>query len=86
VVLDAAPLGTAVIASGVYVLCAAALNLTIWPATLIAFAVAFVFRYAALLRHWEEPEPWMPPQLQAGEKERPRIQDELRAEFGHGND
>lgn len=78
--------GTAVLASTVYVICDAALNLSIWPATLIAFTVAFLFRYTAMLRHWEEPEPWMPSELRAGEKETPRIQDQLRKEFGTGDD
>jgi uncharacterized membrane protein YeiH len=73
--------GTAVLASVVYVVCDAGLGLSIWPATLISFTVGFVFRYAAMLRRWEEPEPWAPPELQATEAERPRIQDQLRAEF-----
>jgi hypothetical protein len=34
-----------------------------------------------MLLHWEKPEPWMPPELTAGERPRPRIQDQLRAEF-----
>ncbi len=57
--------GTAVLASTVYVVCEAGLHLSIWPATLIAFGVAFVFRYVALVRHWEEPELRAPPQLAA---------------------
>jgi uncharacterized membrane protein YeiH len=73
--------GTAVLAALVYIVCDAGLDLSIWPATLIAFTVAFVFRYVALLRHWEEPEPWEPPEARAGEVPRPRIQDQLRAEF-----
>jgi len=55
--------------------------LSIWPASLIAFTVGFLFRYAAMLRHWEEPEPWAPPELRATGVERPRIQDQIRAEF-----
>jgi len=73
--------GTAVLASVVYVVCDAGLGLSIWPASLIAFTVGFLFRYAAMLRHWEEPEPWAPPELQATEAARPRIQDQIRAEF-----
>jgi uncharacterized membrane protein YeiH len=73
--------GTAVLASVVFIACSAGLNLSLWPATLIAFGVAFVFRYTAMLRHWEEPEPWEPEELRATEVERPRIQDQLRAEF-----
>ena len=73
--------GTAVLTSVVYVVCDAGLGLSIWPASLISFTIGFVFRYAAMLRHWEEPEPWAPPELQATEHERPRIQDQLGAEF-----
>ncbi len=73
--------GTAVLASVVYVVCDAGLGLSIWPASLIAFTVGFLFRYAAMLRHWEEPEPWAPPELRATGVERPRIQDQIRAEF-----
>jgi len=73
--------GTAVLASVVYVICDAGLGLTIWPASLISFTVAFLFRYAAIWWHWEEPEPWEPEELKATEVERPRIQDQLRAEF-----
>lgn len=53
--------GTAVLASTVYVVCDAGLHLSLWPATLIAVGVAFAFRYTALVRHWEEPEPLAPP-------------------------
>jgi uncharacterized membrane protein YeiH len=35
-----------------------ALGLSIWPATLIAWAFGFLFRLAALHFKWEEPEPW----------------------------
>jgi hypothetical protein len=73
------------LASVVYVVRDAGLGLSIWPASLIAFTVGFVFRYAAMLRHWEEPEPWAPPELRATEPERPRIQDQIRAEF-HAED
>jgi hypothetical protein len=48
------------------------LHLSICPATLTAFTVGFVFRYTATLKHWEEPEPWMPADVAAGEHERPR--------------
>ncbi|MBB5868657.1 putative membrane protein YeiH [Allocatelliglobosispora scoriae] len=73
--------GTAVLASVVYVACFAWLHWGVWSSTLAAFTVAFVFRYTAMLRGWEEPEPWMPPEL-AVETPRPAIQDQLRKEFG----
>jgi uncharacterized membrane protein YeiH len=49
--------GTAVLTSLVYLVCAQYLQLSIWPATLIAFAVGFIFRVAALWFAWEEPMP-----------------------------
>lgn len=51
--------GTAVLASILYIVCRG-LGLTIWPATLITFAIAFAFRLAAQFLRWEEPEPWEP--------------------------
>ena len=39
--------GTAVLTSVVYIIADAGLGLTIWPATLIAFAVGFTFRFLA---------------------------------------
>lgn len=49
--------GTAVLTSTVYLICFKYLALTIWPATLIAFGVGFVFRVMALWFAWEEPLP-----------------------------
>jgi uncharacterized membrane protein YeiH len=49
--------GTAVLTSIVYVIADAGLGLTIWPATLIAFAVGFTFRLLARRMQWEEPLP-----------------------------
>ncbi len=51
--------GTAVLASVLY-LVLAGLGLSIWPATMLTFVVAFVFRLAAQWLRWEEPEPWEP--------------------------
>jgi uncharacterized membrane protein YeiH len=47
--------GTALLASVVYLICYVA-GLSIWPATLISFAVGFAFRLTAQNRHWEEKE------------------------------
>ncbi|HMK07814.1 MAG TPA: TRIC cation channel family protein [Anaerolineales bacterium] len=52
--------GTAVITSLVYLVCAAYLGLTQWPATLIAFGVGFAFRLLANIYPWEEPLPRIP--------------------------
>ena len=52
--------GTAVLTSITYLICAKYLGLTIWPATLISFVVGFLFRVAALWFAWEEPLPKLP--------------------------
>jgi uncharacterized membrane protein YeiH len=49
--------GTAVLTSVVYIIAEEGLGLTIWPATLIAFAVGFTFRYSSRRMQWEEPLP-----------------------------
>jgi uncharacterized membrane protein YeiH len=52
--------GTAVLTSVVYLICAKYFGLTQWPATLISFAVGFIFRVAAIWFAWEEPLPRLP--------------------------
>jgi uncharacterized membrane protein YeiH len=52
--------GTAVLAGTLYIVCAVGLGLSIWPATLVAVSIAFVFRLVALRRGWEEPDPGRP--------------------------
>jgi uncharacterized membrane protein YeiH len=54
--------GTAIITSLVYLICAAYLGLAQWPATLIALAIGFSFRMAAIYFLWEEPLPRVPPE------------------------
>jgi uncharacterized membrane protein YeiH len=51
--------GSAVISASVFVACDE-LGLSIWPATLIAFAFGFAFRLAANHWRWEEPLPRTP--------------------------
>lgn len=53
--------GTAILTSVVYFVCAQFLGMTQWPATLIAFAFGFVFRLSALYFLLEEPMPRVPP-------------------------
>jgi uncharacterized membrane protein YeiH len=48
--------GTAVLTSVVYIVADEA-GLSIWPATLIAFAIGFSFRFMARRFRWEEPLP-----------------------------
>lgn len=62
--------GTAVLTACVYYVCNVYLALSIWPATLIAFAVGFTFRVAALWFAWEEPMPRFIPQHVIGEVQR----------------
>jgi hypothetical protein len=35
-----------------------ALGLSVWPATLVAWLIAFVCRLLSLRFNWSEPEPW----------------------------
>lgn len=49
--------GTAVLTSVAYIVLDNALHLQIWPATLIAVAIGFSFRYVARKRGLEEPMP-----------------------------
>lgn len=49
--------GTAVLTSIVYIIADAGFGLDIWPATLIALAFGFSFRFAARRLGWEEPLP-----------------------------
>ena len=50
-------MGTAALAAVLYIICDA-LGLGVWPATLIAWFIAFIFRLLALRFNWNEPEPW----------------------------
>lgn len=59
--------GTAVLTSVVYLVCAQYFGMSIWPATLIAFVVGFCFRVAALWFAWEEPMPRHIPEHIVGE-------------------
>ena len=53
-------LGTVTLAAVLYIILDA-LGLSIWPATLMAWFIAFTFRYAALRLQWEKPEAWDKP-------------------------
>ena len=58
--------GTAVLTSIVFLICAQFLGLSVWPATLISVALGFAFRVSAVWQGWEEPMPKMPPELMKG--------------------
>ena len=60
--------GTAILASVLYIIFYRQ-GLSIWPATLLTFVIAFAFRLFAQYKLWEEPEPWDQPK---DEPEKPR--------------
>jgi uncharacterized membrane protein YeiH len=62
--------GTAVLTSIVFLICAQFLGLSVWPSTLISVACGFTFRVTAVWQGWEEPMPEMPPDLIEGLPER----------------
>jgi uncharacterized membrane protein YeiH len=72
--------GTALLSSSAYIVFHY-LGLTIWPATLLAAGIGFAFRLTALLRGWEEPEPWEPAEARAGETPRRPLGRALDEEF-----
>lgn len=49
--------GTAALTAAVYVILYG-LGVTLWPATLLAWAFGFTFRRLSLHLGWQEPEPW----------------------------
>jgi len=70
--------GTAVLTSLAYLVLAKYLGLTIWPATLIAFAIGFSFRVAALWFGWEEPMPKLPASLVGELPERESLKEKMQ--------
>jgi uncharacterized membrane protein YeiH len=70
-------MGVALLTSIVYLACAQWLHLSIWPATLVAFAIGFCFRVAALWFKWEEPMPRLPSGLLKGEPERESLEEKM---------
>jgi uncharacterized membrane protein YeiH len=69
--------GTAIITSVAYLVLALYLGLSIWPATLIAYAIGFFFRVAALWLKWEEPMPRLPASLMQGLPERESLKEKM---------
>jgi uncharacterized membrane protein YeiH len=63
-------MGTAVLTSIVFLICAHYRGLSIWPATLISVVFGFTFRVTTIWQGWEEPMPKMPPDLIEGLPER----------------
>ncbi|MCW5881029.1 MAG: TRIC cation channel family protein [Anaerolineae bacterium] len=72
--------GTAILTSVVYVFCALG-GLSLNAGMAVAFVVGFTFRMLALFLKWEEPEPWEPADVAAGEAERKPLGEAIREEF-----
>jgi hypothetical protein len=62
----------------VYLICFKYLALTIWPATLIAFAVGFIFHLAAIWFCWEEPLPRVPDHVKGEVKKRTTLKEKMQ--------
>ncbi len=73
--------GTAVLTSLVYLICAKYLGLSIYPATLLAFLVGFSFRVAALWFAWEEPMPRLPKQVVGELRRRESLQEKMQPDW-----
>ncbi len=73
--------GTAVLTSLVYLVCAKYLGLTAWPATLISFVVGFSFRMAALWFAWEEPLPKLPKAVIGEVAERETLKEKMKPDW-----
>jgi uncharacterized membrane protein YeiH len=73
--------GTAVLTSLTYLICAKYFGLTIYPATLISFAVGFFFRVAALWFAWEEPLPRLPAHVVGEVAKRESLKEKVRPEW-----
>ena len=69
--------GTAVLTSVVFLICAKYLALSIWPATLIAFVVGFCFRLGAIWYCWEEPLPRVPEHVKGEVKKRTTLKEKM---------
>ncbi len=70
--------GTAVLTSVVYLVLFKYLGLTVWPATLIAFAVGFIFRLAAIWFGWEEPLPSVPAHVMGEVAKRATLKEKMQ--------
>jgi uncharacterized membrane protein YeiH len=69
--------GTAVLTSVVYLVCFKYFGMTEWPATLIAVAVGFFFRLAAIWFLWEEPLPRVPDHVKGEVKKRTSLKEKM---------
>ena len=77
--------GTAVLTSVTYIILDGfgLATPSVWPATIIAWLVGFLFRNAALRFKWEEPEPWEQERLHVSQGQ-PIHRDEKSSQPGQG--
>jgi len=63
--------GTAILTSVSYIILDALglASVSVWPATLIAWAIGFLFRNLSLHFKWEEPEPWQQERMHESTRE-----------------
>ena len=73
--------GTAILVSVVYLICAGNLGMAQWPATIIAVAFGFVFRILALYFLWEEPLPRIPEQYRGAISKRIGLKERFKKDF-----
>ena len=73
--------GTAVLTSIVYLILFKYLALTVWPATLIAFAVGFIFRVGAIWYCWEEPLPRVPADVKGEVVRRETLKEKMQPDW-----
>ncbi len=73
--------GTAVLTSIVYLILFKYLALTVWPATLIAFAVGFIFRVGAIWYCWEEPLPRVPADVRGEVVRRETLKEKMQPDW-----
>ena len=73
--------GTAVLTSIVYLILFKYLALTVWPATLIAFAVGFLFRVGAIWYCWEEPLPRIPADVKGEVVRRETLKEKMQPDW-----
>ena len=72
---------TAAMTAALYLVCHYMFGWSQFAASSLAIVFGFGFRLASQFLGWEEWEPWEPPESKAGEKERKRLGEGLKAEL-----
>jgi len=73
--------GTAVLTSVVYLVLYKYLGWTEWPGTLVAVAVGFIFRVAAIWFAWEEPLPHVPEHVRGEVAQRESLKEKMAPDW-----